>query len=100
MRVEGISAVVLWIGVVFAFASFFFGMINAFIMSANRKDDVPLLPTWQEDPYSILNGTAFLTERGLKARRRCIFGFVGFVAIVGITVVGVQIIENFLHPTT
>lgn len=62
-------------------AGFYFVIIatvNMFRAVANRKEGVPLFPRWWIGPFTILVRPHQLTERGLAARRRVMYGTIGF----------------------
>jgi hypothetical protein len=58
--------------------SWFVAVINMYRMISNRKEGVPLFPNWYESPGNIIFRPHQLTDRGLAARRWCIYGVVGF----------------------
>jgi hypothetical protein len=95
MSTETLRNAIGFSGAIFALLSWLMGMVNSFVMIANRKEGVPLFPTRWESPVYIIFRPANLTERGLQARRRCIWGIVGFVVIGAITVVADSLVDNF-----
>jgi uncharacterized membrane protein YeaQ/YmgE (transglycosylase-associated protein family) len=82
-------------GGILALVSFLTGMVNAFVIVANRKEGVSLFPNWYSSPFEIIYRPAGLTERGLLARRRCIYGIIGFVVIGAITGIVASLIDHF-----
>jgi hypothetical protein len=61
-----------------SFLCAFLVLVNMFRAVANRKEGVPIFPSWYESPFNILFRPHQLTERGLRARRLCLYGFAGF----------------------
>jgi hypothetical protein len=58
----------------------FMAAINMFRMVRHRKPGVPLFPNWFESPFNIVFRPLDLTDVGLKARRKVLIGFCGFLA--------------------
>jgi hypothetical protein len=77
-------------------ASFVVGMINGFRAMANRKEGVPLFAHWYESPSYIVFRPSRLTDRGLAARRRCFYGFAGFI-ICGVTAIAIGVLTGATH---
>ena len=74
-----IGGLVVAVAFLCALASWIVALVNMFRTVANRKDGVPLFPSWYQGPFNILIRPSQLTDRGLSARCRCFYGFAGFV---------------------
>jgi hypothetical protein len=87
---EAVFGTIVAVAFVAAFTFWFIGVVNMFRVVANRKDGVPLFPNWFESPFNILFRPSQLTDRGIIARRKCFYGFIGFIlscAILGVVAV-------------
>jgi hypothetical protein len=81
--------------IVGGFVSWFIITINMFRMVANRKDGVPLFPSWYKSPFGILFRPAQLTDHGRAARRLAIYGIIGFFVCWLIGMVFASMSESF-----
>jgi hypothetical protein len=79
---EAVTNIVIGIACLGAFASWLVCAINMFRMVANRREDVALFRKWYENPFNVIFRPGDLTDRGLEARRRCLYGMFGFLAFI------------------
>jgi hypothetical protein len=58
-----------------------------FLTVKYRKPEVPLFPHGMlYSPFNILFRPSKLTEKGLRARKRCVLGFAGFFTCVALVI--------------
>ena len=62
-----------------AILCWFVAVINMFRTVAHRKPGIPLFSHWLDNPFNLMLRPGQLTERGVTARRWCMYGVVGFL---------------------